>query len=266
MTTNNSNNIAVLVNSCDKYSDIWPVFFHLFFKYWPDCPYPIYLGSNNKTYDDPRVINLCVGPDKNWADTTREMLKMLPENNILWFLDDFFLYNKVSTSEVNDFYNRFLTLNANYLRLQRDGGSEQLKRIIDEYLVEILPGDEYRTSLGNAFWNRITMLNLLKSGESPWEMEFNGSQRSDIFNGFYASRKDVFQRINGLERGKWLREHLTFYTNEGIIIPVGHSIMSHREHFYKKTKRCIKKLLKLGLKPFRSIYHAFIINDKSTSR
>ena len=46
---------AILVVSFDAYQDLWPVFFQAFFKYWPDCPYRVYLGANTATYVHPRV-------------------------------------------------------------------------------------------------------------------------------------------------------------------------------------------------------------------
>ena len=237
-------NLVVLVSSCDKYSDIWPIFFKCFFKYWPDCPHQVFLGSNEKVYDDPRVKTLCAGPDKSWADTTRTMLELVPAANILWFLDDFFLSGKVSTSEISEYYTRFLKLDANYLRLQKDGGNNRLKSNVDDLLDEILPGDEYRTSLGIAFWRRTAMLDLLKAGETPWDMEFAGSRRSDHLHGFYTTRKDVFMRINALERGQWLRENLPFYSREGIAIPDGHSVVSLTRHTAKRMKQYIKRQVK----------------------
>ena len=39
------NKFAILIVSCDKYSDLWDPFFKLFFKFWPDCPFNIYLLS-----------------------------------------------------------------------------------------------------------------------------------------------------------------------------------------------------------------------------
>ena len=45
-----SNEITVLVNSCDEYSEIWDVFFTLFKKYWPQCEYPIVLNTESKSY------------------------------------------------------------------------------------------------------------------------------------------------------------------------------------------------------------------------
>ena len=45
---------AVVVSSCDAYSDAWKPFFKLFFKYWSDCPFPIYLVTNTR---EPIKIN-----------------------------------------------------------------------------------------------------------------------------------------------------------------------------------------------------------------
>jgi hypothetical protein len=245
--------VAVLVNSCDKYSDIWPVFFQLFFKYWPDCPYPVYLGSNEKSYDDPRVTTLCVGPDKSWAESTRAMVAMLPTTNLLWFLDDYLLWEKVSTPEITELYARFLKLQANYLRMSPHGGSDRLKRKVDDKLLELFPGDEYRTSLDVAFWNREVLLNLLRIGESPWDMESFGVGRSDQYSGFYATRRIVFQRTNGLERGKWLRYNLPLLEREGIALPLGRPVMSRTSEGAKTLKQYMKRLLS----PLRPIVRLF---------
>src|SRR3989338_3266453 len=75
MTTDTS----VLVVSCDKYQDIWKPFFTLFFRYWHDCPYPIYLGSNQRIYADQRVKTIAVGDDKDWSSGFRKMLEQIPQ-------------------------------------------------------------------------------------------------------------------------------------------------------------------------------------------
>lgn len=250
MATTIDQNVAVLVNSCDRYSDIWPVFFQLFFKHWPDCPYPVFLGSNQKTYKDPRVTSLCVGPDKSWAESAQAMVTRLPTAHLLWFLDDYFLWGPVSTGRVTGLYERFLKLQASYLRLRPEGGSSRLKRVVDEDLLELLPGVGYRASLDNAFWRRETLLNILKTGESPWQMEIHGSRRSDQFSGFYATRSCVFHRTNGLERGKWLRYNLPLLAREGIAVPPGHPVMRRREH----VARAMRRYLWCSLSPLRPVY------------
>ena len=64
---NNKNDVTILVVSCDKYKDLWIPFFHCFFKYWSDCPYPVFLASNDLEYSDPRVKTILIGPDKDYS-------------------------------------------------------------------------------------------------------------------------------------------------------------------------------------------------------
>ena len=49
-------NVAVRVNSCDKYEDAWNPFFKLFSIMWPDCPYDIYLNSTNFEYGNYNIF------------------------------------------------------------------------------------------------------------------------------------------------------------------------------------------------------------------
>lgn len=48
---NNTPQLAILVLSCDKYSDLWDDFFNLKDKFWPECPYSCYLATDTKEYN-----------------------------------------------------------------------------------------------------------------------------------------------------------------------------------------------------------------------
>jgi len=81
---------AVLVVSCDNYSDLWEPFFELFWRFWPDCPFNVYLLSNKINADIPRVKNLLVGDDISWSDNLRKGISQLKEKYILLFIEDLF--------------------------------------------------------------------------------------------------------------------------------------------------------------------------------
>jgi len=223
--------VGVLINSCDKYSDVWEIFFPLFFKYWPDCPWEIYLGSNTKTYIHPKVNPILVGRDISWADSTRKMLEQIPYEHILFLLDDYFIFSYVENLKVLRLYDSFCQLDANYLRLRND---PPLSNPVEGFphLVEIVPGEIYRTSLDVCFWKKSTFLAILKNGESPWKMEIYGSIRSNSFPAFFASKEWIIERRNGLEAGKWKRYNLALIKKEGLNIPSGHPIMGKVEHLY----------------------------------
>jgi len=232
--------ISILINSCDKYSDVWEVFFPLFFRYWPDCPWQIYLGSNSKTYNHPRVINISVGDDLSWADSAKKMVESIPTENFLFFLDDFFIFWKVNTDIVGHFYDIFKEIDANCLRLRN---SPEIDNIVPGYLeiVERPRGEFNRVALDIAFWKKSIFLLLLKPGESPWQMENEGSKRSIVFDKFYTSKEWIIERRNGLEAGKWLRYNLDLLKREEIAIPSGHPVLSRKQDFFWNIRRTLYK-------------------------
>ena len=67
LSTQKANETALLVVSCDNYRDAWEPFFTLLFKYWPECPYPVFLGSNKQTYKDNRITPIMIGEDIDYS-------------------------------------------------------------------------------------------------------------------------------------------------------------------------------------------------------
>lgn len=226
------NDVSILVNSCDKYSDVWPVFFTLFFKYWPDCPWKIYLGSNEKIFDDPRVITIRVGKDRSWSESAYKMLDNIPTTNILFFLEDFLIFKKVDTKKVLHFYDSFVSLKANCMRLRNSPVIDNAVIGFND-LVERPKGEKNRVALDIAFWKKEIFMGLLKFGETPWQMETEGSIRSIKHEAFYTSKEWIIERRNGLEGGKWLRYNLDLLNQEGILIPPGHEIMTTKEELVR---------------------------------
>ena len=65
-------------------------------------------------------------------------------------------------------------------------------------------GAPYRASLQAAFWDRRTLLDLLRPGESPWDFERDGSRRSSALPApFYATWSPTLRYVNAVVRGRW---------------------------------------------------------------
>jgi hypothetical protein len=60
---------------------IYGLHFYYLFKHWPDCPFPIFLGSNMANYPDNSVKSILAGPD---IDNSSNLLKMLNKIHHLW--------------------------------------------------------------------------------------------------------------------------------------------------------------------------------------
>jgi hypothetical protein len=197
------NNLSILIVSCDRYSDIWPYFFSLFHKYWTDCPWKIFLGTNHIEYSDPRVYSLRVGDDVSWADGARKMVEHLPTDYFLLLLEDFFIQNDVATKSIVDCLRTLMNLQGGYLRLRPFPKPDA--NIAEYSNIGAIDIDApYRLALQAAIWKKEVFLRLVKSGETAWEMELKGTERSrNISEGFYCTWGTTIQYRAGITLGKW---------------------------------------------------------------
>jgi hypothetical protein len=211
--------VAILVVSCDAYQDLWGPFFQFFFQYWPDCPYPVFLGSNSLRFDDGRVSAICVGPDTNYSSNLLAMLAQIKQEWVLIFVEDVFLTSVVATKRIKEFV----------AFCQRDGGVHlQLlqRRFNPHYLLAVsnqrseeaieLPVDvPYRASLNVCLWNKSTLWEILRPGESAWEFERQGTVRSFKSSGRFLlvsenNPSPPFLWIHGVIKRKWTRAVVRF--------------------------------------------------------
>lgn len=191
---------AVFVPSCDKFSDVWSPFSTLFWRFWPDCPFPVYFLTNEHTLDVPRVANISVGRDVSWSDNLRQALERITENYVLLILDDFFLLDFVKTDRVLRVFHWMLECEPNYVRLNP---SQKPDRPYSDIVGIVSPGTIYRTSTQAAVWRRRVLLELLKEGESAWDFEVYGSVRSDCYDKFFSTWDNHLPLVNGIIKGKW---------------------------------------------------------------
>lgn len=245
---------AVLVVSCDKYADLWPPFFKLFKRFWPDCEYKTYLLSNRERFNDPSVTTLAVGDDISWSDNLIKALKQMPEAYVLLFLDDLLLYDFVKAAKVTDIFKWMAAKDANYIRLNP---TQKPDKPHNELIGLVSRGAIYRTSTVLSVWKKSTLLGLLKSGESAWDFEIYGTVRSDSYDGFYSTWGNCFPVINGVIKAKWQRGAVKKLRSLGIDI----DLTKRREMGYGETMSlCLRRFRSNALDLFPAKYRRKIKN------
>lgn len=238
---------SVLIPSCDKYSDLWTPFFILFWRHWPDCPFPVYLGSNEKTFSHTRVQPILVGPDRSWSDSVRKMLQAIDTPYVLMILEDFFLRRHIDTERILSCLDALCRLEGEMLRLIPRPGPDAAVRQFPEIGL-IKAGAPFRVSTQAAIWRREFILALLRDGESIWQFEVNGTARSaDIDDGFYCVWKPIMPyRHHVVERGKWFRREALRFRGMGIGCDFsGRPIMTRGESLRWNLGKMRSHLLKL---------------------
>lgn len=198
---------AVLVPSCEAYSDLWTPFFTLFFRHWPRCPWPVFLGSDGGTFQHDRVRFLTCPPGLPWSDCVIAYLRQIEAKWVLFCLEDFFLRRDVAPGRLEQCCDQIEALDGTCLRLVRRPPPARRDVLpADASLGVLPPGAAYRVSTQAAIWRRDHLLRLLQPGESAWQFETQASLRSDALfpGGFFGVYRDVFPyRHHVVERGQW---------------------------------------------------------------
>jgi hypothetical protein len=232
----NASGAGVLVVSCDQYSDVWGPFFTLFWRYWPDCPYPVYLGANFRTSTDPRVQSILVGPDLGWSHNLLKMLNTLPHSELVLLQEDFLLSAPVDTPRLRELIAYAEQRGVACLRLMPIPGPGRGCEDRED-LGELLKGSEYRVSLQASWWNKRVLTCLVREGETAGQFEVRGSMRSaDLPEPFLSLREGIGYPLNyfttAVVRGRWEPAAVKFCRREGIpvdlrarpILPVSYRV------------------------------------------
>lgn len=174
------NDLSILVITCDKYSDLWEAFFELKERNWPDCIYPVYLGTNKKSYANHGVISICIGEDKSWTENVRNMLEFIDSSYILVLLEDFFIDRKVNSTYIKKLLEFMKEENLDCLRLEPQPApvkcyNRKLK------VGRIAPGSPYYVSTQPAIWRKEILKELLIPSYSAWDFEMKNSAKSKTF-------------------------------------------------------------------------------------
>lgn len=213
--------LGVLVLSCDAYSDVWPPFFALFFRYWADCPYPVVLLANDQVFDHERVQTVTVGPDRDWSSNLLDALELIECNYLLVMMEDYLLMEAVQTDRIEELFQLFVGSNAACLRLYPAPGPDRLLPNHTD-IGEINPGSPYRVSLQAGLWRKDAIRQLLRAGETGWEFEMEGSRRSGALNRPFLSvtweKRPLTYLSTGVVKGRWIRPAIDLCRSEGIVL------------------------------------------------
>jgi len=247
---------AVVVSSFDGFSDLWKPFFTLFFRYWPDCPFPVYLISNYKNYKDHRARTIMVGKDKGWATNIKKALQKVREPYIIYLQDDYFFQDKVNSDYLINLVDYMQKNNRiACIRLYPSPGpNENFPNNLLE-LGKISKNAKYRVSLQAALWEKSALSNLIAEGESGWDMEMKGSERSKkIQQPFLSVKKPAIDyiRTTAIKKGKWKPEAIELCKKEGIKLDLTRRSIDHKGKLGAIIDRlrksfCIRKIRQIPL-------------------
>jgi hypothetical protein len=242
--------VAIVVVSCKKYSDVWPIFYRQLELNWPNCPFKIYLVSDDPGFNPKykNTENLFLSLDDGWGKNLLDAIDRIPEDYVLYMAEDYLLKSIVNTKDISDAIDSAILMDANYLLMS--GCIEPDNRINGHFGV-LNRGREYRTSVYFSLFKKAVLSDLLNPSESAWEFETEGAVRSNRFDGFYVTYTNCFEIIgphSAVIKGKWTREAIKElkslgYKTEDFVRPVFSMTESIQSHLKRKVSKILRNLI-----------------------
>lgn len=216
------NNLTVFVSSADSYSDLWDVFFDLFYMNWPEFDGEIVLNTQDKTYSHPHLNVSCtnVGQLKGFGSTLRAGLDQVKTDNVLFVLIDHIFMGKVKAQLLEEYYDFFNKNELDTLCLKQLPFTHYEKTVNPNILMACPP---YPVSLLFSYqigiWKKSVLYEMALPHEDPWMSEWFGSLRAEkmkIRVGYMAKDDCLPFNVDGagcIHRGYWLDNAIEYLNN-----------------------------------------------------
>lgn len=271
-----SQNLTIVVNTCDAYSDVVNIFFLALADYWVDCPYPIVINTEtNKYLFQARVhnYNSADGLD-DWGDRLRCTLGNINTDYVLMVFDDFILNSRVCNNRLENALGiiqsedraAVVYLNNTYLPIKSVKSSDQFVAIKDKA--------HFRLNSAPAIWRKQSLMNYTAQGDNPWAWEVFGSYRTWGDEQLFYALNPIYSNIfpyndskgGAIYRGKWVKA-VVLQVDERYNLDINWNIrgFSSDEGFEKRSWKWRFRFLQTGFRMvgFRSFnYIIYYIKEK----
>ncbi len=205
MTASPPATIGVFICGSDNRRDVLQRVLPSILKYWPDCPYPIYVGANSRFGLSPRITALIARPS-GWRQECLDQVEQLSETHLIVVLDDFLFRAPVIQSRLSLIVSDSLGMDCAYVRL-RPLGKSLKERLVDlvrghsALRVESIEGTRrFYSSLQIALWKREHFLSLLRAEGTIWDFEH---QQIAGVPHFAVTKSGPFRYSHLVEKGRW---------------------------------------------------------------
>lgn len=209
------NNVTLVVNTCDSYSDLWELFYLALDEYWPNRTIPMLYNTERKVELGFSVSNCTLHQShaKDWGGRLIHTLDDVETDFVLMVCDDFIieshfdeslLAQALSWMDKNKDISVFYLDNTKLKAVQTEKSYGGFELINDKA--------EFRLNTAPGLWRKDDLKLFTGKEDSPWAWEVFGTYRTQRVNKqFYQPINHKVYNFNGskggaIYRGKWVEE------------------------------------------------------------
>ncbi len=190
--------LAIVINTTDKYCDLWDTWYYHFKKWKHD--YPVYFLNEelDVPYDVTQIkVNV---PEANlWTKKFRESLSRIPEEHVLVMMEDHWIVDPFKGDEFEIIYDTFRALEADSMRIRQES-ELTTTTFLGNGLRHLTKDSKYLISHDPSIWRKHVLQKCLEADESPWDNEIKGTDR--IRGKYSMFHYERYWWINAMVKGR----------------------------------------------------------------
>lgn len=215
MTTDD---LAILVNTCDAYSDVWVPFAECFRAFWPGCQYRVYFNTDKKTerrlpLAAQYIVSESTAGTNGWGQRLAHALKQIESDYVLNLFDDYLFNSPVDAEEIARVRKIMAANDAIAAFYFSDVIEEKSRQVYFDRYAKVKQFADYKVNSAPGLWRKEDLLRVTGTKDNPWAWEYFGSYRTYFSSKeFYCVKNAAAEpirynyRLGGaIHRGKWVR-------------------------------------------------------------
>lgn len=239
-------NYSIFISSSDTYSDIWPIFFDMFYKYWPDFKGTIILNTETKTYKHNHFNIICtqVGKFNSFGKTFRAGLEKVESEVVMVMMVDCIFMGEVEKNKLDRCFHFFMENDLDSFCLMYSNSYRELRQTDVEGISMVVPPTKDMFTFQTAFWKKSMLYQMILPHENPWTSEWYGTQRANKMMiklacpTTFEDNPLPYDARGCLGRGKWTKNAIEHLNN------INYQVDFERRGYFIEPQLTIKYRLK----------------------
>lgn len=201
-----SSDLAILIYSCWKNSDMWIIFSTLLKKYWKNCRYKVILLTDEcKDMSAAEGFDEVVELNASWHDMIMEGIKVADTQYVMLCMDDYLLCDYVNNEDIQYYIDIAKKYDVANIRLVESPTVPAKTYNKDNNFNYYEPGTAYSFSTQVGIWDVAFLRQHIKKDWTAWDFERKGSiMVKDYQHPLLAPKNYTFPYEEGVRRGKWM--------------------------------------------------------------
>lgn len=212
--------VALIIFSCDKFSDLWDANITLLDQNWGDRELETYIVTDKpsmRSFQGVKIISASAGLE--FSDRVAEMLGQVEKKYFFVLLDDYFLINKVNTKAIRRCADIVAENDLDYLRVYTYLNGRYNKKLLSDYSdVCIIETDaRYKINMYPSFFSRRFLEKTVDEKRNIWQYEVMLTMIGERCGTKCAMmRNNSITMLDVVRKGKILRKANRYLKKTGI--------------------------------------------------